>query len=244
MSPSHRGTATALAGAVMLSGLALAGCGVVNEVNKISHTVASNKATIDSFTAKLQSGAATPFEVKYVTTGSTPATIVYAVQPPKGLLFKESSTSGGNGPPSTEIVVNGSGEYLCSPPGSGHARWTCQKLGKASAAVQNKIFGLYTALHWVAFLRTFALAAGFAGDKVSTSTTTVNGFTMNCVDFRASGIPGTSMICSTAQGILGYVKVADDPTSFQIKSYTTSPAAALFKLPPGAKITHVKTGKR
>ena len=91
MSPiaGHRGTATALAGAVMLSGLALAGCGVVNEVNKISHTVAGNKATIDSFTAKLQSGAATPFEAKYVTTGSTPATIVYAVQPPKGLLFKE-----------------------------------------------------------------------------------------------------------------------------------------------------------
>jgi outer membrane murein-binding lipoprotein Lpp len=240
----HRGTATAVAGAVMLSGLALAGCGVVNEVNKISHTVASNKATIDSFTAKLQSGAATPFEAKYVTTGSTPATIVYAVQPPKGLLFKESSTSGGNSPPGTEIVVNSSGEYLCSPPGSGHARWTCQKLGKASAAVQNKIFGLYTALHWVAFLRTFALAAGFAGDKVSTSTTTVNGFTMNCVDFRASGIPGTSMICSTAQGILGYVKVADDPTSFQIKSYTTSPAAALFQLPAGAKITKLKAGQR
>jgi hypothetical protein len=246
MSPiaGHRGTATTLVGAIMLSGLAMAGCGVVNEVNKIGHTVASNKATIDSFTAKLQSGAATPFEAKYVTTGSRPATIVYAVQPPKGLLFKESSTSGGNGPPGTEIVVNGSGEYLCSPPGSGHARWTCQKLGKANAAVQNKIFGLYTALHWVAFLRTFALAAGFAGDKVSTSTTTMNGFTMNCVDFRASGIPGTSMICSTAQGILGYVKVADDPTSFQIKSYTTSPAAALFQLPAGAKITKLKAGQR
>lgn len=58
MSPStgHRGTAAALAGAVMLSGLALAGCGVVNEVSKIGHTVAGNKATIDAFTVTLQSG--------------------------------------------------------------------------------------------------------------------------------------------------------------------------------------------
>ena len=114
----HGGTAAALAGALMLGSLAGAGCGVVNEVNKIGHTVASNKATIDTFTTKLQSGEATPFEVKYVTTGSAPATIVYAVQPPKGLLFKESASSGGTGLPGTEIVVNGSGEYACTPPGS------------------------------------------------------------------------------------------------------------------------------
>jgi outer membrane murein-binding lipoprotein Lpp len=245
MSPftGHRGTAAAVAGAVMVSSLLLAGCGVVNEVNKISHTVASNKSTIDAFTAKLQSGEAAAFEAKYVTTGSTPATIVYAVQPPKGLLFKDSSANGGNGLPGTQIVVNGSGEYACSPPGSGHARWTCQKLGKASATVQNQIFGLYTPSHWVAFLKTFALAAGFAGDKVSTSAMTVNGFSMSCVDFRASGIPGTSTICTTAQGILGYVKVAGDSTSFQIKSYTTSPRASLFRLPPGAKVTRLKAGR-
>jgi len=223
----------------MLSGLALAGCGVVNEVNKIGHTVAGNKATIDAFTATLQSGEATAFEARYATTGGAPATIVYAVQPPKGLLFKRNSTGGGDG---SEIVVNGSGEYVCSPPGSGRARWTCQKLGKASAAVQNQIFGLYTPAHWVAFLKTFALAAGFAGDKVSTSTRTVNGFSMHCVDFRAAGVHGVSTICTTAQGILGYVKVAGDSTSFRIKSYTTSPPASLFRLPPGAKIAEAHHG--
>ena len=110
--------------------------------------------------------------------------------------------------------------------------------------MQNQIFGLYTAAHWAAFLKTFALAAGFAGDKVSTSARTVNGFSMSCVDFRASGIPGTSTICTTSSGVLGYVKVAGESTSFQIKSYTTSPSAALFRLPPGAKISHPTTGKR
>jgi hypothetical protein len=63
---------------------------------------------------------------------------------------------------------------------------------------------------------------------------------MTCVDFRAAGIHGVSTICTTSRGILGYVKVAGDSTSFQITSYT----AALFQLPHGAKITHLKTGQK
>jgi len=70
---------------------------------------------------------------------------------------------------------------------------------------------------------------------------TVNGFTMSCVDFIASGVAGTSTICTTAQGILGYVKVASDTTSFEITSYSTSPPASLFELPPGATVTTVPT---
>jgi hypothetical protein len=31
----------------------------------------------------------------------------------------------------------------------------------------------------------------------------------------ASGVPGTSTICTTAQGILGYVKVASNPNQFR-----------------------------
>jgi hypothetical protein len=67
---------------------------------------------------------------------------------------------------------------------------------------------------------------------------------MTCVDFRAAGIHGVSTICTTSRGILGYVKVAGDSTSFQITSYTTAPPAALFQLPHGAKITHLKTGQK
>jgi hypothetical protein len=69
---------------------------------------------------------------------------------------------------------------------------------------------------------------------------TVHGFSMRCVTFRASGIPGTSRICTTAQGLLGYVKVASETTSFRITSYTTSPSASLFRLPPGATVTTQK----
>jgi hypothetical protein len=35
---------------------------VANDLGKITHTVESNKSTIDAFTAKLQNGEATPFE--------------------------------------------------------------------------------------------------------------------------------------------------------------------------------------
>jgi hypothetical protein len=50
-------------------------------------------------------------------------------------------------------------------------------------------------------------------------------------------VPGTSTICTTAQGILGYVKVASDSTSFEITAFSSSPPASLFELPPGATVT-------
>jgi hypothetical protein len=116
-----------------------------------------------------------------------------------------------------------------------------QKLGTADAATENKIFDFYTPSHWVSFLREFALAAGLAGDKVSSSTMTVNGFAMTCVDLVAPGVTGTSTICTTAQGILGYVNVASDPVSFEIEKFSTSPPSSLFALPPGATITTTPT---
>jgi hypothetical protein len=118
---------------------------------------------------------------------------------------------------------------------------SCQRVKPAEKATENEIFSFYTPTHWVTFLQDFSIAAGFAGDKVTSSSMTVNGFAMSCVDFVASGVPGTSTICSTSAGILGYVKVASDATSFEITSYSTSPPASLFKLPAGATVTTVST---
>ena len=52
---------------------------------------------------------------------------------------------------------------------------------------------------------------------------------------------GTSTICSTSQGLLGYVKVAADSTSFAITNYSPSPAPSLFQLPPGATVNTLTT---
>ena len=224
----------------MVSLVGLTGCSVVRAAKKIENDVEGNKSTIDAFTTKIQSGEATTFEATYVTTGSSPATIVYAVQPPNGLAFTDtpSTTAGAT---SVDVVVNPTGEYSCSPGPSGGGP-TCEKLGTATAASENKLFALYTPAHWVGFLRDFSLAAGIAGDKVSSSTMTVNGFALQCVDFVAPGVPGTSTICSTAQDILGYVKVASNDSSFEITKYTASPPASLFELPPGATITTTPPG--
>ncbi len=220
---------------LVLSAIVATGCGAVNAAKRAVHDVESNKATIDTFTDKVKAGEASAFEATYVTTGSTPATIVYAVRPPTGLAFTE-TPSAGAGAGAVDIVVNPSGEFSCSAPPAGSSTWSCQRLAAANASTENQIFGFYTPAHWITFLRDFSLAAGLAGDKVTTSTMTVNGFNLQCVDVRAGGVPGTSTICSTDQGILGYVKVATDATSFKIKSYSGSPPSSLFETPPGATI--------
>ncbi len=207
----------------------------MNKVRQAVHNVEGNKATIDSFTQNLQSNQSTPFEATYTTTGSEPATVVYAVDSAHGgLAFQETQT--GANASNLQVIVNSSGEYVCNQSGSAGA-WSCEMLGKADAAGENKIFDLYTPSHWIAFLKGASLVAGLAGDKVTSSTMSLNGFDMSCVDLAAPRVPGTSTICSTAQGILGYVKVASDSTSFQITNYSPSPSASLFQLPPGATVT-------
>lgn len=85
--------------------------------------------------------------------------------------------------------------------------------------------------------RGYSLAAGFAGVRVVGSRRTVNGFRLRCVDYRTTGVAGTSTARTTARGTLGYSKVAGIPASFEITSYSRSPAATLFELPPGAIVT-------
>jgi hypothetical protein len=249
MTPTVRRIRSAVAVAA-IGGVAFSACGIAHDVQavkKVAGDIRGNKATIDSFSTKLQSSASSTFAATYVTTGSSPTTVVYAVKPPTGVAFVNDPSGKADATDALSIVVNADGEYTCMPggsagsgsgsSGSSGSSPTCQKLGTASAATENAIFTFYTPAHWVTFLRDFALAAGIAGDKVTTSTMTVNGFSLNCVDFQAAGVPGTSTICTTAQGILGYVKVADDSTSFEITHYTSSPPASLFRLPAGAKVT-------
>ncbi len=230
----------AVASALLVGIVGLASCSAIGKVKSAGEDIRSNKATIDAFSSTLQSGAAAPFEATYDTTGSAPATIVYAVQPPTGVAFSV-TPSGSDGTP-VHLVVNSSGEFACTQPPPSDSQWTCQKLGTASAATENKIFDLYTPSHWIAFLKGFSLAAGLIGDKVTSSTMTVNGFALNCVDFQTSAVPGTSTICTTSQGILGYVKVGSDSTSFEIRSFSSTPSASLFELPPGATVASVTTG--
>jgi hypothetical protein len=232
---SRRGTA-GLAVAVLMLGAG--GCSIINKVSHVVQAVQADKAIIQNFANLLKSGKVTPFQATYVTTGSSPTTVIYAVQPPKEAAFKEISGSNAtNGTPTVDLISNATGEFSCATSsGTGSSGWQCTKLGQANAQAQNQIISFYTASHWISFLTALSIAAGLAGDKVSQSSMTVNGISLHCVDFNAQG-NGNSTICSTSAGILGFVKVAGNPTSFEIKSYTTSPPASDFQLPPGATVT-------
>ncbi len=227
----------AVAAALLVSCVSLAGCTLAHAISRAAHDIQHNKTIIDQFNNGLKSGEAVPFEAVYQTTGANPATVRYAVRPPHDVLFAEQQA--GSSSSQADIVVNAAGAYSCTPPAAGAAsgQWTCQRLGTAHSISSDAIADFYTPTHWVNFLTAFSLAAGFAGDKLSTSDSTVNGFAMHCVDFRAHGVKGVSQICTTRQNILGYVKVASQPTSFEITSYTASPPDSLFQLPVGAKIT-------
>jgi len=226
-------SAVAVAAAAVTAAALLGGCSVVSKINSARKAVEGNHAVVRNFTAGLKNSKAVPFQVTYTTTGTTATTVTYAVRPPNDISFRETSAVGSAA--EVDLIANSSGEYSCSKASDG-IPWTCQKLGPASAATQNALFSVYTPSHWITFLDTFSIAAGLAGNKVTTSTMTVNGFSMKCIDFTAKDVKGTSTICTTAQNILGYVKVARQPTSFEIKSYTATPPDSAFRLPPGASV--------
>lgn len=213
-------------------------CSVLSSVRRIAGSVEANRTAVDAFTKDLESTASTAFEATYVSTGASPATIVYAVRPPRGVAFTDTSA---NGSLSAELIANSSGEFSCSAPSAPGGSSTCTKLDGATATASNQLYDLYTPQHWVGFLKGITLAAGLAGQKVSSSTMTVNGFPMSCLELNNSAASSEGTICTTAQGLLGYVKIASEPTSFEIKAYSTDPPTSLFELPAGAKVTTVQT---
>ena len=145
---------------VVTVGVLASGCSALSKVRQDVHNVENNRSTIDSFTQNLQSNKSTPFEATYTTTGSSPATVVYAVDPSSGgLAFHETQT--GADASNLQVIVNSSGEYVCNQSGSAGA-WSCQKLGTADAATENKIFDFYTPSHWIS-LPQGGLARGRSG---------------------------------------------------------------------------------
>jgi hypothetical protein len=118
---------------------------------------------------------------------------------------------------------------------------TCTKLGKLDALARNQIVDIYTPQHWVSLLDGFALAAGFAGGKVTMSDMTVNGFALHCISVKTTASSQLTTICTTPQNLLGYARLAGSTTAFEIKAYSASPSPALFTLPRGAKIAQASS---
>lgn len=247
----------ALAGIVVI-GCSLSGCSVIKAI----HKAVNNYDVVKNFTSKLNNPPKT-FEVTYTTTGSSPATIVYAVQPPMDVALKVTPT-GSTTSNAEDFISNSSGVYSCTPSSGstgGSAPWTCDKNAKTVKVTQSAIVGIYTPQHWFDVLEGAGIVAGITGNAVTTSTKTVNGYSLQCLDLKVSNITAnktgstqtssqsttvktlTGTLCTTSQGLLGYVNVSTDSTSFEITKYATAPTSSLFNLPAGAKVTTVTTPK-
>lgn len=220
---------------VVVGTFAFSSCSAITTIKNDIHNIRGNKAVIDGFNSKLNTAPQT-FEAVYTTTGSAPATVTYAAQLPNDVAFSLTPSGGSGNTAPVHLVQNSSGEYACEQTSG---QWSCNKISGVDAQSQNALIGIYTPGHWTHFLSGVALVAGFAGDKVSTSTMSLNGFSMNCIDLETPGTSGKSTICTTSQGVLGYVQVVGTSTVFEITSYSSSPSASLFELPPGAKVTTV-----
>ena len=211
------------------------GCSAISKAKQTYENIKGNKATVDAFTQNLSNGKSVPFAATYATSGASPATVVYAVNPSNGELAFHLTQTGGSAS-NIQFIVNSSGNYACTQSGSS---WSCKKVDQASAADQENLFDLYTPDHWINFLKGLSLVAGLAGDKVTTSTMSLNGFNMSCIDLVAHGVAGTSTICTTPaehsrvrQGGAGLDHLRDH-------ELLGIAAASLFQLPPGATITTV-----
>jgi hypothetical protein len=215
----------------------LSGCGAVRVVKAVNHSrenIESVRSTLDGFAKSLSTNAPSAFVVTYTTSGHSPATIRYAVRPPNQLAFSETpSRQAGSQAKGLHLIANPTGEYSCS---GSTTRPSCQKLGTARAADLNGLVDIYTPAHYAALLKGVAVAAGLAGAHVGTSLKTVNGFALRCV-FYQNPAGGRTTLCVTKAGVLGYTKLGSDPTTLRITSYSASPPASLFTLPPGARLT-------
>ena len=225
----------ALVALVVAGAFVASACGAIAKVRNAVNHAEANLHTVDAFAAHLQQSPTGAFAVTYTTTGSAPAGIVYASNPAANELTFQQSQSGA-GATNTRFVSNASGDYLCTQAGAG-AAWSCDKLSSSDAASHQQAFAAYTPAHWVDFLKGLSVAAGLEGGTVTTSAMVVNGFDLECLNLTLKNVSGTTTVCTTPQGLLGYVKAPQDSTSFEITNYTTAPSPSLFQLPPGATVT-------
>jgi hypothetical protein len=237
---------TALVAVAVISvAFGLTGCSALGKAVsavKIAHNLLHGSAAINSLSSKIRAGDTQAYEVTYVTTGSSPATIKYAAAPPHDSAF-DATTSGGK----LEVITDPAGELACTlSSSSGSASgtsWSCLKLSGKEVDTYHLMYALYSGAYWIDFLKIYSVAAALHGVSISSSTMTVNGFNLQCAVVVSGNKPNqnTSKVCVTARGILGYVSVSSKSADFEIKSYSSSPPSSLFQVPSGATITTIPT---
>jgi hypothetical protein len=220
--------------------LGLTSCSSLNKaVNAVKtvHNMLHGSAAISSLSSKISAGDSAAYEVTYVTTGSSPATINYAADPPHDFAFDDTTSTG-----ELRLFAGPAGQFECNRPKS-TGTWSCLETNVTGINTTKLMYALYSGSYWIDFLRIYSVAAALHGVTITSSTMTVNGFNLQCAMVVSGNKPNqtTSKVCVTSHGILGYVSVAAKAADFEIKSYSAFPSASLFSVPAGATVTTIPT---
>jgi len=224
--------------------LGLTGCSAINKaVNAVKavHSLLHGSAAIDQLTSKMQSSDTSAYDVTYVTTGSAPATVKFALDPPHDFAFADTTSTG-----EFEVLGGSAGVFECSRSSSGSSSagaWSCVKAQGAEVDTDKLAYALYSGTYWIDFLKIYSVAAALHGVTISSATMSVNGFNLQCAVVVSGNKPNqqTSKVCVTSQGILGYVSVSARSADFEIQSFSPSPPASLFQIPAGATVSTLPT---
>jgi hypothetical protein len=185
-------------------------------------------ASLNKLASSAQHASNSTFSLTYVSTGSSPSTVILEQKPPMQ-LFKS-----GTG----EVVFDGRKAYYCD---TSSTPATCMSYGSAGSSPLGSMMSAYDAGTYAGIMKGWEglVSAGIAGYHISFSTATFAGQPSDCVTWDYQG--DKAKYCVTTSGVLAFVGGGSGSSSstFELTKYSTSVSAADFSLPKGATITKV-----
>jgi len=227
---------------LLVTGVVLSACSSTNAgTSSTSTTPAASRATtsggsssggssdssqLQALSSAVQSGEHASYKAVYTSQSSsgTSQTITIEQMPPKSVF---STTSG-------SVIDDGTHTYFCSTSGGAEQCVTESSGGTNPFASITALFSPTTLLNEFHAAQA-AAAAHSAGYSVAFSSGSYAGLAAKCLDYTGAG--QTVKYCVTDTGILAYAQSTGG--TFELTSFSTSPAAGDFSLPSGATVVTI-----
>lgn len=238
---------------ILVVGALLASCGGSSTSSSTpdTSTTSSGPASSGGSSGELQSFGGTikaaknaTFKATYTSTssGSGSQTITLEQAPPKQ-AFTTTDSSGG----SNALLNTGTATYACDSTSS--ATPTCTSMNSSGGAgALSSVISVYNGSSALTAINSWQsiAAAHVAGISLTFTKTTLAGQQVRCATWKYQG--SSSTYCVTTGGVLAKVESSGGPnsstssSSFELTSFSASPPAADFELPPGATVVTIPTG--
>ncbi len=186
----------------------------------------SDASQLQSLSAAVQAGQHVSYKAVYTSHSSTGTsqTITIEQMPPKSVFLVSNGS----------VIDDGTHTYFCSASG-GHEQCVTE-----SASSTNPFASITALFSPTTLLNEFhaaqaAAAAHTAGYSVAISSSNYAGLAAKCLNYTDT--TQTVKYCVTNSGILAYAQSTGG--TFELTSYSSSPAASDFSLPAGATVVTI-----